>query len=304
MNFLRKALGKVKNFKDSGVSAGEQAINTIKNFAKTKIMLILGPVLVPLTLLLVLFLVIASVFGEKLNLLQLVDPNSGGGSSVSAIVGNGIYSEADFEDAVNVTHSVAIAPDYDTFASKLSGTDYKNIENFNASIKANAEKAGWGTRQGVVAAVMAFAYEYAKATGFKYFFNNNFSITMREGVEGVVPNLYLDCRAFVQWAVYNGGFNANELNYIGQSGVANIAPVQSDVTKAQPGDIFSTPGVGHTWIVIGLYDGGYYAAEEFGYSNGLVINKYSWDNAYGDYPSASLYDMSGYYGNSANVRAR
>ena len=216
--------------------------------------------------------------------------------------GKGIYSEADFEDAYNLTHSVPIAYSISDFESHLSGTDYKNLAGFNSFMKSNVEKAGYGTREGVVAAIMTLAYEYPKAAGYKLFYQ--FPNSYRNGQEGVTYDTYLDCRAFVQWAVYNGGYHASQLDYItsftswGQSN----GLVKSDLSSGQPGDIFSTDGTGHIWIIIGRYDGGYYVAEEFGPSNGLVINKYSFENAQAGY-AARLYDMSSYYHDSGNVRS-
>lgn len=204
---------------------------------------------------------------------------------------------------------------FEEFETTLKNSKFGSIEGFNEFIKENVKQAGYGTVDGVVAAAMALAYEYPKETGRNYFYTKDFSITTRagipeksKGVNGIVlGETNLDCRAFVQWVLYNAGFKAEELNYIdgdsnGEPDIAKIAPVKEDVKTVKPGDIFTTPGNGHIWIVVGLCDGGYYAAENYGHNNGVVINKYSFDNPYGEYPDAKAYDMSGYYDNIDNVR--
>jgi len=306
------AKGIIDKVKDSGKTTGEKTLNKLKNILSTKIMInVLVPILIPVFLLFIIFLVIVSMFNEKINLLQMVDSGGGGRSSIA---GKGIYTADDFEDAVQLTNSITTINrcDFNDFDSKLSSTGFKNTEGFNSFIKENVNKAGFGTREGVVAAAMSLAYEYPKATGYKYFYTYSrcpcSSDRMRNGVDGIVSGItYLDCRAFVQWSLYNGGFNASELSYIGSSrrgdGIWAIGTPISDVTKIQPGDIISTDGEGHIWLVVGVTDDGYYSAEEFGCNNGAVVNKYTWDNAYGIYAGgATAFDMSSYYNNTANVR--
>lgn len=224
------------------------------------------------------------------------------------------YQEEDFEDAVKVSKNSNLIKelDYDSFINSLSNSKFADLDGFNEFIKNQVKDAGYGTANGVVAAAMAFAYEYAKETGNKYFFTNDFDITMRGGTEGVVPNVTnLDCRGFVQWAVYNGGFKASEIDYRSnfQDWAEKNGLVNNDITAAKPGDNFSGSGDGgiyggHIWLVVGTFDGGYYVAEEYGHNNGLVINKYTYEEhaAAVEKYNAKLYDMSKYYNDTSNVR--
>lgn len=289
---------KAKSALSNGESIVQQGLGLVKSYLTSKLLIFA----IPIVIIGIVLLVFVSIFSKNMYQMQMNDiqADSSNRSTGTGVAGNVNYSEADFEDAVETSYSVAIAGDFSEFASHLSGTKYNNIEGFNSSMKANVEKAGWGTRAGVVAAAMTLGYEYPKATGYKLFYQ--YPNDTRTGHEGVSEETVLDCRAFVQWAVYNGGFKAEELSYI--TGMPDIGVPMDDVTKVKPGDIFATPGVGHIWLVVGTYDGGYYAAEEFGNSNGLVINKYSFDNAYGNYPGAILYDMSNYYNDSSNVRSK
>lgn len=220
------------------------------------------------------------------------------------------YTNDDFEKAVEVSKSAKLLEelDYDSFIKSFSNSKFVDLNGFNEFIKNQVKEAGFGTINGVVAAAMAFAYDYAKETGDKYFYTKNFDITMRGGTDGVVPNVTnLDCRAFVQWALYNGGFKANEITY--RENFENWGKenglVCDDITAAKPGDIFSGGSDGgHIWLVIGKYDGGYYVAEEYGHKHGLVINKYSFEEHAAQVKNydAKLYDMSKYYSNQENVR--
>lgn len=220
------------------------------------------------------------------------------------------YTNDDFEKAVEVSKSAKLLKelDYDSFIKSLSNSKFVDLNGFNKFIKNQVKEAGFGTINGVIAAAMALAYDYAKETGDKYFYTNNFDITMRGGTDGIIPNVTnLDCRAFVQWALYNGGFKANEITYredFENWGEKN-GLVCDDITAAKPGDIFSGGAdKGHIWLVIGKYDGGYYIAEEYGHKNGLVINKYSFEEHAAQVKkyNAKLYDMSKYYNNKENVR--
>ena len=297
MGFLTKAFAVFNKIKGNlnqpdQPSSAKSIISMVAGIGKFKIILAISPFVI------VGFIMLVVTVSEAADLqqVQMNDLNIKEESSVKA--GNINYTEADFQDAVNVTNSATIAGSVSEFASHLSGTDYKSLDGFNEAIKANVKKAGYGTREGVVAAAMTLSYEYSKATGYKLFYQLPGN---RIPHESVVNGLtYLDCRAFVQWAVCNGGFKAIELDYITR--VSLIGTPSSDIRNMKPGDIFSTSSTGHIWLVVGVSSDGYYAAEEYGSSNGLVINYYSFDNAYNGYP-ATFYDMTAYYSNPENVRS-
>lgn len=295
---MNRLLSSLKGIFNKTVNSGSSASRKLINIIKAKITLsFLGPIIAPLLLIFILFLVIVSMFNEKLNLLQMVDSSGGGRSSIS---GKGIYTLNEFEDAVNVGNTSFKGGSYGDFVSSLTDSSFKNVDGFNEFIKANVEKAGWGTREGVVAAAMALCYELPKETNWRYFYHYENGVNPRHGIDGVTPEVILDCRSFVQWAVYNGGFKAEELSHIGKYGVANIAPVKDDFRTAQPGDIISTYDKGHTWLVVAVDEKGYYAAEEY---SGAEVNYYTFDQPWGNYYGAKLYDMSSYYDNPDNVRS-
>lgn len=78
MRFLRKVGNFIGKASDKTVSAGEKVTNTIKNIIATKLKFsFLAPIFIPLISIILVFLVISSMFGEKLNLMQMVDSNNG-----------------------------------------------------------------------------------------------------------------------------------------------------------------------------------------------------------------------------------
>lgn len=201
---------------------------------------------------------------------------------------------------------------YNQMDQLLGNTIYKNLEGFNKHINDNVHAAGYGTKQGVIAAIMSLAYDFPEATGYKFFYTAPQGYTMREATDGIVPcKTNLDCRGLIQWAIHNGGYDTEVLNLDRRQNFEEYAEangmVKSDINSAQVGDVFSGNGYGsnpHIWMVVGTYDGGYYIAEEYGVNHGLVINKLSFEEHAERVKEheAKLYDMSKFYSNPNNVR--
>ena len=227
----------------------------------------------------------------------------------------------DFEKAYNLSNSAKVinakdnVSNWNEFVSSLANSKYGSVDGFNKAIKNNVLEAGYGTVNGVLAAIKTLAYDYPEATGKKFFYTSDFGITMRKGTDGIIPNVTnLDCRAFVQWSVYNGGYNADMIAYRTNEGGfqdwgKSQGIIMDDIKSAKPGDIFSGDGDGgdhggHIWMVVDNYSDGYYVAEEFGDDKGLVINRYSFDEHEKEVEryKALGYDMQGYYNNIENIR--
>jgi len=216
-------------------------------------------------------------------------------SSISASSTTSTIKKVDFSHALEVCQNSGKGG---SFSDSLNGVDITKI---NSMIKDSVNAAGYGTRDAVIAAAYALAADFPEITGNKYFYTIPSQGETHNGMaqqEGLSETTYLDCRAFIQWVVHNAGYDASALEYIGTSGVGTIAPIKSDIRSAQPGDIFSTDGPGHTWMVVEVTEDGYYAAEEYG---GAEINFYSWEDALNGY-DAKLYDMQGFYSDPSNKR--
>ena len=268
----------------------------------SKISLIhVGITAIPIVIVFVIFLSFMSVLGYKFNLLQYVDSISSSSSSSSGGgVGNFNYTKEDFEKCVGISSGATLTDDYNDFANRASSStdsNFRDINSFNSYIKNTVNAAGHGTAAGVVTAAMTLGCGFPSATGAKLYYR--YPNDTRTGHEGVTSATDLDCRAFVQWAVYNGGFNADILDYgtsLNNWGESHKVSASGSI---KPGDTFGTYGVGHYGLIIGVYGDTCYTAEEAGYGSGLVILNRSCSGLLGSY---NVYDMSSYYNNSSNVR--
>ena len=219
--------------------------------------------------------------------------------------GTGIYSNEQLEEYYQL--SQAAVETSNNVSADMAGTEYGSLEGFNNHIKSTINNAGYGTRQGVVAAGVSLIGDYIKATGKKIRYNQSAGYcpgvsTGRQptGTEGVIDNLYLDCSGFAWWALYNGGFQVPsnaQTDYI-YNWAVGAGLIAADNSTGQAGDFLVTRGKGHIMLIIGTYDGGYYIAEESGCGLGGEINKRSFESL----SSYALINMDNYYNDSANKR--
>ena len=298
MRFFKRAFSLINSTdsKDSGfVSKALSIIGKISILPT-----LLG--IVPIVMIFVIFITVMGIFSYKLNLLQLVDPNgSESNEPVSYDFGILDYNENDFKECVAISGGAIYTSGYSDFAGRASSStdsNFKDITSFNNYLKSRVSAVGRGTAAGVITAAMTLGCVYPKATGAKlfYVFPNN----TRTGHDGVTPETNLDCRAFVQWAVYNGGFNADILDFGTHLNDWGESHKISSSSSIKPADIFGTYGTGHYGLIIGVYGDTCYTAEEAGYNTGLVILNRPCSGLLGSY---NVYDMSSYYSDSSNVRA-
>lgn len=217
---------------------------------------------------------------------------------------SGIYSNDELEEYYQL--SKAAVKTNTSVSADMAGTEYGSLDGFNAHIKKTINNAGYGTRQGVVAAGVSLIGDYIKATGKRIRYNQNAGFcpgitTGRQSAEteGVVDNLYLDCSGFAWWTLYNAGFKIP--CYPETSGIyswARNAGYITDSRAGKAGDFAVTKGKGHVMLIVGTYDGGYYVAEETGCSEGGEINKRSYDSL----SNYAIINMDEYYNNPSNLR--
>lgn len=187
-------------------------------------------------------------------------------------------------------------------SNDLLSTDYKSVGAFNNHIKDSVNQAGYGTRNGVVAAGIALIYDYIAATNKRLRYSQ--PNRQDQEAEGIVNNnFYLDCSSFTWWAVYNGGFKrpswpqtASQQNWAKENGY-----LQASTKGGQAGDFLvrNNGSEGHIIMILGTYDNGYYCAEFKGTAYGGVISKRDYSSLF----AYSLINMEGYYSNASNVRS-
>lgn len=201
-------------------------------------------------------------------------------------------------------------------AVDLGATSFKTVENFNQYIKDNVNAAGYGTRNGVIAAGLSLISGYNFATGKRLRYSQPERQVNAEtnniDAEGIVnADFYLDCSSFAWWALYTGGFKTplfssgnntqaytgDQINWAKETG--SLKPFE----EGRAGDFLIrhvTQANAHIVMIVGKDETGYYCAEFSSPDNGAQITKKTFtdlnNNGY------NLIDMDAYYSNSNNVR--
>ena len=190
-----------------------------------------------------------------------------------------------------------------------------SLEEFNKLIENNVDKAGYGTRAGVVAAAVTLIAEmgnnYDKkipyfwggghgdgiATGAKARWGSTDCHTYANGQD--YNYCGLDCSGFVPWAINNGGFNVHQNlagNFQYLSGAKRVT-LSSSQAVIQPGDILESSH--HVVLVVGIDDEKkqYICAEASGNQYGVQFTRRPF--ADGEYWGVN---MDGYYANNAKSK--
>lgn len=124
----------------------------------------------------------------------------------------------------------------------------------------------------------------------------------------------LDCSGFTTWAIYNGGFDIEDLGaFGGDSSIYNLNEVGEEVAltrevalsgKIKAGDLLGEVSVseGHSALVIGVDSNNYYVAESLWISPlGLNVNTYKKSELSNYFETVNL--MDGYYEKNGNYTA-
>ena len=189
-----------------------------------------------------------------------------------------------------------------------------SLSEYNNTIKSNVDKAGYGTRAGVVAAATTLIGEIGNKYNLKlpYFWGGGHEGNMTNYASGdwgsTQCHTYangqnynycgLDCSGFVSWALYNGGYNVSSMvttQFSGLNGAQRVSLSNSPVLKA--GDILDSSG--HVILVIGVDSerGVYKCAEAAGNSRGVLFTTRAFN-----LPGYWGVNMDGFYNDPSNVR--
>lgn len=221
-------------------------------------------------------------------------------------------SEEDLNDIYNISSSATVS--VNTPSEDLKTSEFESVDNFNLFIKQNVEMAGYGSREGVVAAALSLVYGYTDSTGKRLRYSMDYRQVGADGLanqEGIVnEDFYLDCSSFAMWALYNGGYN-NPLQSNGQAVTAytgsqitwaSQAGMLTQIENGKPGDfLIRHQGTqGHIVMIIGQYNDGYYCVEFSSPEKGGLITQRTYDDLHAS--NYSRIDMESYYNNPSNVR--
>ena len=239
------------------------------------------------------------------------------------------YNSATCQGTGNIDYGdYSLSSDGDTILNERLDTFLASkgtsLEAFNALIASNVDKAGYGTRAGVVAAAVTLIGEMGDQynTKIPYFLSGGHHDGVRSQALGYwgsgyeddgrrcyytgYGNVYtvcgLDCSGFVPWAIKTGGFNpgvrlAGNFQYI--SGAQKVS-LSSSQAVLQPGDLLESSG--HIVLVIGVDEGAkqYICAEASGKNAGVLFTRRPFSGGSGYWGVK----MDGYYNNSSNVRSK
>jgi len=174
-----------------------------------------------------------------------------------------------------------------------------SLEDFANLISSNVNKAGYGTRAGVVAAAVTLIAELGNNYNVKipYFWGGGHYDGIVDGVLGYWGSTQchtyannqhynycgFDCSGFVPWAIKNGGFNIPHMlagNFQGLSGAQRVS-LSSSSPVLQPGDLLESQH--HIVLVIGVDEENhqYICAEASGNARGVLFTRRSYaDSGY------------------------
>lgn len=199
----------------------------------------------------------------------------------------------------------------DSFLSSKGGS----LDSYNDFIRNSVEKAGVGTRAGVVAGAVAminYLYDNYNVK-LPYYWGGSYQNIGIPSIFGTnVPSspspngkryqyISFDCSGFTSWAVKNGGFNIDRLNVTGFDnlvGSSNMCDVTDSSCIGQPGDFISYKGEHIKMIVsVDQTNNKYYVAESTG--TGVIITTQAIHVA-GKVPTRIL-NMESFYNNPNNI---
>lgn len=198
----------------------------------------------------------------------------------------------------------------ETLSSFLTARN-SSVEAWNEKVKNEVQKAGFATREGVVAAaatlVNGLHYEYDIALPYEWGGKYNSGLnpnwgSKKETVTDKGNKFYyagLDCSGFTTWSLFNGGFSYDVEDSYHQRTWGTEK--NFDEYTARPGDLLWKEG--HIALVVDAQPDHYLIAEAV--SNGVMISKYALDGntAKGDIKKwctkqCSIVDMDVFYNSS------
>ena len=192
-----------------------------------------------------------------------------------------------------------------------------SLEALNQLIESNVEKAGYGTREGVVAAAVTLIGELGDQYNVlvPYYWGGGHYDGVVVGALGKWGSTQchtyangqsynycgFDCSGFVPWAIKNGGFNRGTGlagGFVNSSGAKKVT-LNSNKAVIQPGDLLESSH--HIILVVGIDEESkeYICAEAMGNAYGTRFSRRSFGLS--GYWGVSLED---YYNNPSNVRSK
>ena len=190
-----------------------------------------------------------------------------------------------------------------------------SLTEYNNYIKSSVEKAGVGTREGVVAAAVStinFLYDnfdtklpyywgghFPGTIGIPQSFGyNNPSIPSPSGKR--YPYTSFDCSGFVNWAIVNGGFIFPDTNQYTSSGRFSICDITNSSCVGKPGDLIDSDSHVVMIIAVDEANNNYYVAEST--VSGVIIQTRGMHSKMAS-ESTNVVSLENFYNNKSNVNS-
>lgn len=194
-----------------------------------------------------------------------------------------------------------------------------SLEEFNQLIADNVDKAGYGTRAGVVVAGVTLVGELGNQYGVKlpYFWGGGHADGVADSAlakwgsnqcSTYANNQWyrrcgLDCSGFIPWVMRTGGYNISRAYGAGSfyrslPGAQRVS-LKSTMAVLEPGDFIESNS--HITMVVSVDEANrqYIVVHASGNQSGILFSRFAFD--------ASSYwgvKMDGYYNNPQNIRSR
>ncbi len=254
----------------------------------------------------------------------MVYPNKGHGRGMSQLVSYQLAAEGKtYQEILSYFYSegveikLVVSPNNTEGATIIKApiTNYLDVLAMNQYIYTQVNKAGVGTREGVVTAAVSLISGIYNQTGFKLPYElkpsgkyTGYGMDSSWGTNtgnSSYPLNGLDCSGFISWSMHNGGYKYEGINAKGWGNSGNKRKWFKGTTdsSALPGDlIYNEPPnengtSGHIRMIVEVTTDGYVIAEASSGKNGVRIKTIPFTSSGSYY----LVDMSEYYANTTKV---
>ena len=245
---------------------------------------------------------------------EILEDSYGKGSIYNADCTNGSGTTSGTSSTGNYTMNSDNAQVLNQELAPFLASKGSSIDLFNNTLSSSIRKAGYATREGVIAAGVTLVGELANKYGVKipYVLGGGHLSSVGGGISDLALGTWggscgrlcsLDCSGFVSWALWNGGFDLPGTNAHLASSFQRLPGVQKVSLSAsqaviQPGDILESSE--HVVLVVGIDDASkqYICVEASGRFDGLQFSRRSFNE--GGYWGLK---MDGFYNNTADKRS-
>lgn len=195
---------------------------------------------------------------------------------------------------VNDNTNTGIALSTNGIIAALSASGY-TLESYSNEMFTSVRNSGLGTASAVLTVADYATSKFYGITGGKklnYTWGGGHSSSY--AIYGFYSPYGLDCSSFISWVLYNAGFNYKDYVSENWGNAGTKYPLSSK--RGKPGDLIWCKG--HIALIIASDETGYYTAEAYSPSAGIINHHYAYNDT-----SKAFYtiDMTNFYQKNVNT---